>query len=147
MFRPTLAKLFSVAVIFVTPGCAAEMGMLEASDDMLNNKYLSVSPFPNSGALYNGSWTTNMSGGLISIRIYPDGTAKYCQNKMNGTVERVYAKIYQDADGKLYLISESGTRYRFDDYSNEHINTTAYGYKYKFITGVKSINCEEFLYE
>lgn len=127
-------------ILLVVAGCA----MNAAMDDLYNNKYLSVEPYPNSDTTYVGAWTTNMIGGLVCIKINQDGTAKYCQNKMNGTIEKIYAKVYKDGDD-LYLINEVGVRYKINDYSNEYINTTAYGSKFKFIPGIKSLNCEEFL--
>jgi hypothetical protein len=134
-------KLFLVLSVFAVTGCA----VYPAHDDMIHNKYLSADPFPNPNSPYVGTWTTNMVGGLVCIKINPDGTAKYCQNKMNGTVEKIYAKIYKEANGDLFLINEAGVRYKIIDYSSNHIDTTAYGSQFSFIPGIKSANCEDFL--
>ena len=141
MLKLTTLKLFFVMSVFAFTGCA----MHAAYDDLSTNKYLCVEPFPNQNSPYVGTWTTNMVGGLVCIKINPDGTAKYCQNKMNGTVEKIYAKIYKEANGDLLLINESGIRYKIIEYSSNHIDTTAYGSRFRFIPGVKSANCEDFL--
>jgi len=141
MFKLKTLKVFVVLSVLVFTGCA----MHAAYDDLYSNKYLSVDPFPNPNSPYIGAWTTNMVGGLVCVKINPDGTAKYCQNKMNGTVEKIYAKIYKEADGDLYLINEAGIRYQINEYSSNYIDTTAYGSKFRFIRGVKSANCEDFI--
>lgn len=141
MLRSSLTTLLSIFAMSLFSGCAINAAL----DDLSNNKYLSVETFPNPDAPYRGTWSTNMVGGLVCIKINQDGTAKYCQNKMTGAVEQVYAKIYKEVNGDLFLINEAGTRYKFNDYSSGHINTTAYGSNFKFIPGVKSANCEEFL--
>jgi len=141
MFKLKILNLFVVLSISVFTGCA----MHAAYDDLSNNKYLSVEPFPNPNSPYVGTWTTNMVGGLVCIKINPDGTAKYCQTRIDGTVDKVYAKIYKETDGDLFLINEAGARYKINDYSSNYINTTAYGSKFRFIPGVKSANCEDFL--
>lgn len=141
MFKLKILNLFVALSVFAFAGCA----MHAAYDDLSNNKYLSVDPFPNPDAPYNGIWTANMAGGLVCIKINADGTAKYCQTRINGTVDKIYAKIYKEADGDLYLINEAGARYQINDYSSNYINTTAYGHKYIFIRGVKSANCEDFI--
>jgi hypothetical protein len=134
-------KLFLILSVFVVTGCA----MHAAYDDLIDNKYLSVDPLPSPDSPYVGTWTTNMVGGLVCIKINPDGIVKYCQNKMNGTVEKIYAKIYKEANGDLFLINEAGIRYKIIDYSSNYIDTTAYSSKFRFIPGVKSANCEDFL--
>jgi hypothetical protein len=141
MLKPKNLKLFLILSVFVIIGCT----MHAAYDDLIDNKYLDVDPLPNPDSPYVGTWTTNMVGGLVCIKINPDGTAKYCQNKMNGIVEKVYAKIYKEANGDLFLINESGIRYKIMECSSNHIDTTAYGSRFRFIPGVKSANCEDFL--
>lgn len=133
--------LFSVLSVFVIAGCA----MHASIDDLSDNKYLKAEPFSNQNAPYVGVWTTNMSGGLVCIRINPDGTGKYCQNKIYGPVEKVYLRIYKEKDGTLFMINEAGIRYKINEYSNDYIDTTAYGSKWRFVRGVKSANCEDFL--
>ena len=133
--------LFIILTIFMISACA----MYTAYDDMMDNKYLNTAPFPNPDSSYMGTWTTNMAGGLVCIKINPDGTGRYCQNKMSGIIEKIYAKIYKESNGDLYLINEVGVRYKILDYSTSYINTISYGHKYKFIPGVQSLNCKDFI--
>lgn len=134
-------KLLSVLSVFLFISCATHA----VFNDLSDNKYLRVEPFPNPDSPYIGTWTASTAGTLLCIKINPDGTGKYCQNKWNGTTEKGYAKIYKETNGDLLLIVEAGVRHKITDYSSNHINTTAYGVKYSFIPGVKSANCEEFL--
>ncbi len=139
-WRRMQCLLFSVFFMFIS-GC----DLMMAEDDLLHNKYLDAVPLCAPGSSYVGTWTTNMVGGLLSIRINPDGTGKYCKNHMNGTGQKVNSKIYKLPTGDLFLINEVGTRYKIDSFSKTEIKTTAYGEKYKFIPGVHSLNCKDFL--
>lgn len=134
-------SIFVVLSTFLIIGCATHA----VFNDLSDNKYLSVEPFSNPDSSYIGSWTASTAGTLLCIKINPDGTAKYCQNKWNGITEKGYAKIYKETDGDLFLIVEAGVRHKITDYSINHINTTAYNIKYRFIPGIKSANCEDFL--
>ncbi len=134
-------KLLTVLSAFLFIGCATQAVL----NDLSNNNYLNVEPFPNPDSPYVGTWTASTAGTLLCIRINPDGTGKYCQNKWNGITEKGYAKFYKETNGDLYLIVEAGVKQKIIDYSRDHINTTTYGINYNFKPGVKSANCEEFL--
>ena len=136
-----LLKMFIILSALIFIGCATQA----AFRDLNNNKYLSVEPFPNPDSPYVGIWTASMPGTLLCIRINPDGTGKYCQNKWNGITEKGFAKIYKEPNGDLFFIVEAGAKHKIVDYSSSHINTTLYGVKVNFIPGVKSANCEDFL--
>jgi len=136
-----IQSLIMVAIIYVLCGGCT---MHAAMDDINNNKYLSKEPYNSPNALYVGTWSANVPGTILCYRIYPNGTAKYCQNKWNGLTEKGYAKIFMDKDN-LFIIAEPGAIFKIESYSQAHILATAYGTEYNFIPGIKSYACEEFL--
>ncbi len=136
-FRVTL---LSIVIVVAGSGCAMDAAM----NDLFNNKYLTKKPYDNPNAVYVGTWSANVPGTILCYRIYPDGTAKYCQNKWNGQTEKGYAKVYKDTDD-VFIISEPGAIFKIEAYSKDSIRMIAYGKQYEFIPGVKSFACEEFL--
>jgi len=122
-----------------------------AQNDLIHNQYLQAQPIKDPNALYAGSWTSPMVGGYVCIKIYPDGTGKYCQSTVYssppGHTQKSHLKIYRDPNDHLYLINEYGARYKLLDYSTSHIDATAYGAKYKFLPGIQGSHCSDFFKE
>ena len=130
-----------LSVIFLFSGCC----FLGAYNDMTNNKYLIKKPVSNLDDALIGEWTASTPASLMCIKINPDGTGKYCQNKTNGIVEKGYLKIYRDANNTLFLIVECGVQLRIDEFSEKCIKARAYGFTWNFVPGIHSLNCKKFL--
>ncbi|MDP2647150.1 MAG: hypothetical protein Q8P24_19625 [Desulfobacterales bacterium] len=111
---------------------------------MRNNKYLKVTPYADQDAAYVGQWTAAIPGGLLCIEIFKDGTGKYCQNNLKGEVQKMALKIYRQSGEGLYMINESGMRFKIREYSDRHIKMTAYGGDSEFERGIKSTYCKDF---